>query len=609
MFRRTATTRALFFIMCDAAIVVASFWIAFLLRFEGAIPQQYYYPIWQISLISIACIIPTFHAAGLYRFSWTFVSTQELITLFYALTFSFIIIGLVIFSAGGSFFTGFPRSTILISYVLIFLASGAIRLSKKVYLHAVGRSRMAHNERTLIVGAGEAGEQLARSIIGSTAHSYFLTGFVDDSNIKQGVRIHGLPVLGKIEDIPYAVREHGIRQMIVALPSAGSHVIRRAIELGRQAGLKNIKVMPPLHEIINSTVSFRMLKNVDVEDLLGRAKIDLNKQEIEQFIKGKKVLITGGAGSIGSELARQVAKLAPQNLVLIDQDETGIFHISQELRLVWPDLELKPIVADITDRHKMHHLFAYHKPQIVFHAAAYKHVPLMEDHVDEAVKNNILGTEVIAAASVENGVETFVFISTDKAVNPTSVMGMTKRIGEMICQAYNGRGRTIFISVRFGNVLNSRGSVIPIFREQITKGGPVQVTHPDMRRYFMLISEACLLVMQAGAMGKGGEVFVLDMGKPIKIVDLAKEMIRLSGLEPDKDIAITFIGTRPGEKLFEEILTSGENTFATQNQSIFIAKLSGLGFENLQKIIAMLTKGVAERDHHRLIEALREIIT
>lgn len=472
----------------------------------------------------------------------------------------------------------------------------------------MGHSRMLEKTVTLIVGAGDAGEQILRSIIASSKTSYHPIGFVDDNPIKRGVAIHGLKVLGGISDIPNIVRSKKVKQLIIALPSVGNKKIREAVEAGKKAGVWKIKIAPPLSEIIRGEVSFKNLKNVEVEDLLGREQVNLDQKQIENFVKGKTVLITGAAGSIGSELSRQVAKFKPDFLLLLDQDETGIFNISNELARDIPNLKIQRLVADVTDNKKLDKVFIEFKPKIVFHAAAYKHVPLMEENADEAVKNNIFGTKNLAEASVAFNVERFIFISTDKAVNPTSIMGATKRAGEKVCQFFNTKNKTKFISVRFGNVLNSRGSVIPIFREQIKRGGPVEVTHPEMKRYFMLTSEACLLVLQAGAMGTGGEVFVLDMGEPVKIIDLAKDMIKLSGLVLDKDITIVFTGPRPGEKLFEEILTAEEGTVATQNKKIFTAKLSSSNLDNLEEKIRDLENIILKAEKGKIVRAIKDIV-
>lgn len=606
IFKKTAFTRILFFVLSDAVLVAISVWLAFLLRFDFNIPLQYFPFIYRMIGLAIIFVVPVFYFQKLYSFSWSYVSTNEVISLFKATTIAFVFLTIAIFvSYYFPHFTNFPRSTIFVSYILVFIFCGGLRLAKRIYLRILGQNRMAEKEKTLIVGAGDAGEQILRSIISSNKNLYNPIGFVDDSPIKKGVLIHGLKVLGKISDIPDIVLENNVKQLIVALPSAGKTTIRKAVELGRKAGLKKIKIAPPLSEVMDGRVSFKNLKDVEVEDLLGREEVNLDTKQIENFIKDKVILITGAAGSIGSELSRQTAKFSPNLLLLLDQDETGIFNISKELENNFPALKIQPLIADIRDKEKINEIFKKFQPEIVFHAAAYKHVPLMEENPDEAVKNNIFGTENLANASLEQGVEKFILISTDKAINPTSVMGATKRISEMLCQAYNQKNQVKFISVRFGNVLNSRGSVIPIFREQIKRGGPVEVTHRDMKRYFMLTSEACLLVMQAGAMGQGGEVFVLDMGKPIKIWELAKEMIRLSGFEPDKDIAIVFTGIRPGEKLFEEMLTAEEGTIATQNQKIFMAKLSNIKPEDLEKKLENIRNLTGKE---KIIDALKNIV-
>jgi len=607
--KKTATTKIAFFILADIVLIAISFLLAFLIRFDFQIPEQYFLLIPKIIILAVIFIIPVFYFQRLYSFSWSYVSTSEAVSLFRATTISFVFIGIVIFASKYfSFFQNFPRSIIFIGYLLVFVFCGGLRIAKKIYVGTIGQGDMTNKEKTLIIGAGDAGEQILRSIISSKVSPYCPIGFIDDNPIKQGVSIHGYKVLGRISDIPKIIKNKQVSELIIALPSAGTATIKQAIELGRKAGLKKIKIAPPISEVIDGRVSFKNLKDVEVEDLLGRKEIVLETKQIEDFIKNKVVLVTGAAGSIGSELSRQVAKFNPKAILLLDQDETGIFNISKELENNFSNFKIKPLVADIRDEEKIKEIFRELQPKIVFHAAAYKHVPLMEENPDEAVKNNILGTENIVRVSLDNDIEKFVFISTDKAVNPTSIMGATKRFGEMICQAYNQKNKTKFVSVRFGNVLNSRGSVIPIFREQIKRGGPVEVTHRDMKRYFMLTSEACLLVMQAGAMGQGGEVFVLDMGKPIKIWDLAKEMIKLSGFEPDKDIAVVFTGTRPGEKLFEEMLTAEEGTAATQNQKIFVAKLSAIKLEDLEKQLKALEDLTDGQKKEKIIETLKLII-
>ena len=493
---------------------------------------------------------------------------------------------------------------------MIFVFCGGIRFSKRVWISLFRKEEKNKAQKVLIVGAGDAGEQILRNMINLKNSLFFPIGFVDDNPVKSGITIHGVKVLGKIKDIPEIASKNEIKQLIIALPSAGSDTIKIAVGLGRKAGLQNIKIVPTLNEIIGGQISIKDLRQIQVEDLLGRDPVSLflDKKSIEDFIRDKKVLITGAAGSIGSELTRQIAKFQPSLLLLLDQDETGIFNISEEIKNKFPHLKITSLVADICEEEKIRRIFNKCRPNIVFHAAAYKHVPLMEKQPDEAIRNNIFGAKIIAETALNFGTEKFIFISTDKAVNPSSIMGATKRIGEMLCQTLNQKNNTKFVSVRFGNVLGSRGSVIPIFKEQIKRGGPVEITHPEMKRYFMLIPEACLLVMQAGAMGRGGEVFVLDMGRPIKILDLAREMIFLSGFKPDKDIPIVFTKPRAGEKLFEEMLTAEEGAVSTQNQKIFKANLSAVDKEKLKQAIEKLKAAAARNSKEEMQDILKEEI-
>jgi len=405
------------------------------------------------------------------------------------------------------------------------------------------------------------------------------------------------------------VRKYKVKDVLIAVPSANARTIREIVEAARRAGVNSLKILPSLSDLLSGRVSLTNLRDLSVEDLLGREQVEINTESIEDYIKGKVVVVTGAAGSIGSELSFQIAKFRPSKVLLIDLDETRLFHLRMKFEETFPAIPLYFYVADVRDRMKMEKIFATHLPNVVFHAAAYKHVPIMEENADEAVKNNVFGTLSIAETSLASGTEKFVLISTDKAVNPTSVMGATKRVAEMIVLKLNERGITKFVAVRFGNVLGSRGSVTAIFQEQIKKGGPVTVTHPEMKRYFMSVTEAVLLVLQAGSMGKGGEVFVLDMGEPVKIIDLAREAIRLSGFEPDRDIPIVFTGIRPGEKLFEELLTAEEGTERTENKNIFKAKLSfelqnGEFTENLMRLEALSKVG----DTEGIVEVLKRMI-
>ena len=950
------------FLAVDVILISLSVYLAFLVRFEGQIPAHYFVNILTTILLVVPLTVVIFYFSELYYFTWLYVSTAELISLAKATILSFLLLAAsFVVLRDEPYFSGFPRSTLFITYFFIFILCGGLRFAKRIYLQAFQKIKGGEKERTLIVGAGDAGEQMLRSILSFPGSPYLPLGFVDDNQTREGILVHGLRVLGKIEDIPRITKENGIKTLIVALSSSDKNAIMRAVELGRKAGIQKIKTIHSLSEIIDGEAYWEKLKEVLSQKLLWRKPVSLNEKNAEKFIRNKIVLITGGAGSIGSELCRQVAKFQPQKLLVLDQDETGIFNISEEFADKFPNLNIQCIVADIQDQEKMEKIFSQFKPQVVFHAAAYKHVPLMEKYPEEAVKNNIFGTQYLAEISLKYGVEKFIFIScldektriltneglkqwsevkpgmktlslnhkgeieedeieevvsqkysgpmfqiktrsidmlvtpnhkmivqlpnnsakileeqaektvkrsivyipkgewrgineewfslpspstdirhplrncptkvktedilyllgifigdgflnsgykkrdgrktdnygsvfldipkkdkarkktlatldrmgvtykcyegkagehiyfssralsyvfstcgegaknktiptwvlkyssrllqflldgiidsdgyrsgsqqkltsispklmercaelavklglhftvsiqknketmigdrkilpsqsfigvfsktnhrafnkkhckqvnyqgviwcvriknnhnflaernskffftgnTDKAINPTSVMGATKRVGEMLCQVLNQRNNTKFISVRFGNVLDSRGSVIPIFREQIKKKGPVKITHPEMKRYFMTTPEACLLVLQAGEMGQGGEVFVLDMGQPVKILDLAKEMIRLSGLEPDKDIPIVFTGTRPGEKLFEEILSAEEGTLATSNQKIFIAKLAEVDERKLRKNLEKIQISAKKQDKEEIVNNLKEII-
>ncbi|MDP2663934.1 MAG: nucleoside-diphosphate sugar epimerase/dehydratase, partial [bacterium] len=582
-------TRILFFLAFDVIFITLAVFSAFYLRFEGDIPARYFSNIEGMIVLALVVTLPIFYFSRLYSFAWIYVSTAELVALVRAVFFSFVVLAsAILLLRDHPVFVGFPRSTLFISYFLIFIFSGGTRFAKRILLNlrAFPGFRKGKRERTLIIGAGDAGEQILRSILGSPGSLYLPIGFIDDNLSKKGIFIHGQKILGSISEIPKIVKEKKVEGLIVALPSAGSSIIRNAVEQGRKAGLRKIKILPPMSEVIDGKIKVGIgaLQEIEMEDLLGREPVSLDQKSIKDFIGNKKVLVTGAAGSIGSELCRQIAKFNPQTLFLLDQDETGIFDIENELKEKFPNVKVESFVADVRDEGRIDRIFNHCYPNIVLHAAAYKHVPLMEseNNIEEAVKNNVTGTRIVVRSAARSGeTEKFIFISTDKAVNPSSVMGATKRVGEMICQVENQEGKVKFISVRFGNVLGSRGSVIPVFQQRIKNREPIEITHSDMKRYFMTTPEACLLVLQAGAMGQGGEVFVLDMGDPVKIMDLARELIQLSGLEPDKDVPIVFSEPRPGEKFSEELLTAEEGVLATQNQKIFTAKLSTINQENL----------------------------
>jgi len=602
LFRKNRKAIILFFVSADIILISLSVFLAFFLRFDYAIPEESINPLGQAVVLSLLFYVPVFYFFGLYSFSWSYVSTKELVSLFVSAALSFLFVSAAIFFSSSYFrFKGFPRSTLFISFFLIVLLCGAIRIAKRVYLQLIAGRGAERTEKTLIIGAGDAGEQILRSMQGSSGF-YEPIGFVDDSPAKKGVSIHGLRVLGRIKDIPRL----GLKDVtvIVALPSAGEEAIKRAVEFSRKAGIKKIKILPSLSELVNEQVSLSDIRDFKIEDLLQRNPVLCDVSSVREFLRNKTVLITGAAGSIGSELSRQAAGFGPLKLLLLDQDETGIFNIEKQVKGHGFE-NVVSFVADIRDKDKINYVFSRHSPDIVFHAAAYKHVPLMESEPEEAVKNNIFGTQVLIKSALRNNVDKFIFISTDKAVKPTSVMGASKRIGEMICQVENQLGRTKFISVRFGNVLGSRGSVIPVFGEQIKKGRSLQVTHEDMKRYFMVIPEAVSLVLQAGQMGRGGEVFVLNMGNPVRILDLAKAVIRFSGLEPDKDIPIVFTGPRPGEKMSEELLGEKEEKAENSSQNIFTAISPLPEREKIENVLSLLEQSVAENKK----EEIKKILT
>ncbi|MBO5374742.1 MAG: polysaccharide biosynthesis protein [Clostridia bacterium] len=476
-------------------------------------------------------------------------------------------------------------SLFFITQAVFFCVLFSYRLLRTTIRYFQKRN-LQNGKRTLIVGAGDAGASIAKEIIASAKVNYQLVGFVDKDPVKQGARIFGYQVLGYDSDIARIVKDYDIEAIIIAIPSADHATIKRLSSSCIEV-CNDVKTLPGIYQLINGQVSVQKLRNVDVHDLLGREPVNTNLDEIIGYIKNQVVLVTGGGGSIGSELCRQIASHKPKQLIILDIYENNAYDIEQELKQSTPDLNLVTLIASVRDSVRMDDIFKHYKPDIVFHAAAHKHVPLMEASPNEAVKNNIIGTYKVVKCADKYGVKRFVQISTDKAVNPTNIMGATKRVCEMIIQHFAKISKTRFVAVRFGNVLGSNGSVIPLFKKQIEAGGPVTVTHKDIIRYFMTIPEAVNLVLQAGAYAEGGEIFVLDMGEQVRIYDLAKNLIRLSGYEPNKDIKIEITGLRPGEKLYEERLMEEEGLTRTANNKISIGK--PIEFDE-DKLLAMLDK-------------------
>jgi len=567
--------KAIIFGLADITLIALSLWLAFLLRFDGILPLEYRGRFLDYFLIIAALNIAALALNRLYSFSWEFVSLRELNRIFLAVTYANAVFAFIVFLAreNVALFSGFPRSVIFINYVFNLMFLGGVRIAKRVWYEVIKKREVKDAPRALLVGAGPEGEQLIRVLLKSEKARLFPIGIVDHRKGLRGVQLHGISVLGAIDDIPKIVKNHSVEHVIIALTSAEGDIIKEATRKAREAGVKNIKIIPETHELLSGRVSLADVREIEIEDLLGRNPAKIDTQKIAEFIKDKKVLITGAAGSIGSELSRQVMAFGPQKLVLLDFNESDLYDLQMEFLRSYPAEKVESIVGNINDRHKIFALVKNISPDVVFHAAAYKHVPLMEDFPEEAIKTNVFGTLNAAEAALAANVPKFVFISTDKAIRPVSVMGKTKRAAEIIIQALNSENKTKFVSVRFGNVIGSRGSVIPLFKEQIKSRSPVTVTHPEMTRYFMTIPEAALLVMEAGAVGRGGEIFMLDMGRPVKIVDVAREMIRLAGFTPDLDIPIVFTGVRPGEKISEEIFSAEEKEVGrTQWDKIFITK-------------------------------------
>jgi len=593
----TRWKRTTVFLVMDTLLMALSLLCAFFLRFETLRlqPQEVRILLTWLPLVTVLKILLLL-LFGLYNITWSFVGIREFANILKAFSLS-----LVLFYFGSLYFQtlhaarAIPTSVLLIDFILCIILISAFRISKRVYLEVLRGQPLG--KRTLIVGAGPTGERLAREFLRPGPGLYTPIGFVDDDPSKLGSRIHGIPVLGRIQDIPKVLERLSAEAAILAITTLNHTQVKQIFEMLVENGIGEIKVVPHISRLPERAVTVKDIQDIHIEDLLYREPVTIDESRVREFLSAKTILVTGAGGSIGSEIVRQVQKFHPSRVILMDVDETDIFHLLQELKgHANVDTEILPFIGDIRDSATLRKLFEEHRPEVVFHAAAYKHVPMMEHFPDEAVKTNILGTHHLGKAALEHGVQRFVNISTDKAVNPTSVMGATKRMAEIICSALNRMNGTRFISVRFGNVLASRGSVVPLFLKQIQDGGPVTVTHPKVQRYFMTIPEAVSLVFQAASMGRGGEVFVLNMGEPVQILQLAEDLIRLNHMEPYKDIKIEFSGLRPGEKLFEELLTAEEGTTATSHEKIHIAKNQApLSLEMLEKVLVDLETAAKTR--------------
>ncbi len=577
----------------DIAVLALAFWLAMLLRFDWDVPPQMFRRLVIVMPYVLLLQYGLLNAFGVTRFSWRYIGLRDAVRIFAAVALSSGFLTLLRFVSPWivphfalARFGIVPLGVLFANFILVFLGLSGVRALRRL----LGEWNAAQRHRpkarrdlvpTVLVGAGQGGVLVAQEIGRRPDLGIQLVAFVDDEPGKVGTVIHGIEVAGTTDDLQHIKERFAARQALIAIASAPGTAIRHITEKCSAAGLP-VKIVPGTFEIVGGRVNLSRIREIAIEDLLRREPVRLDESSVAKLLHDRTVMVTGAGGSIGSELCRQLAAHGPSHLVLVERAENSLFEIHSELRRKFEQVPITPVVADITDVERITSVFQECQPELVFHAAAHKHVPMMEWNPAEAVKNNTLGTRIIADLSDRFGVERFVMISTDKAVNPTSVMGASKRAAEIYVQALSQRSKTRFATVRFGNVLGSSGSVVPIFQKQIEAGGPVTVTHPDMTRYFMTIPEAVQLVTQAAALSRGGENFILDMGDPVRIVDLARDLIRLSGFEPDEDIKVAFSGIRPGEKLFEELATSGEGIAKTAHPKIFSGRYDAPSYEAVQ---------------------------
>ena len=595
----------------DLVILLAAFALAYLLRFDFSIPEQELPRAFSQLPLVILTQFTALVFAGVYMFIWRYIGIRELKAFLNAAWWSGLLLLILRLGLPEHLHTWrVPLSVIVADTLLAFSGTLGLRVLRRVIHERTRRkpirSSNGRKKPVLLIGAGRAGVLMAKEVQSRGDMDMEIKGFVDDDPAKQRSVIHGIKVLGTTHDVPRLVKELGINHVVISIVQAPRGNFRRILDICEAIPVK-VQIIPGLHEILQGKVQVSRIRDVQIEDLLGREPVRLDEEGMKRLLTGKTVMVTGAGGSIGSELVRQVARLQPSKLLLVERAEFVLFNIDRELRKDWPELSQVPLLADVGDELRMRSIFSNYRPQVVLHAAAHKHVPMMESNPSEAIKNNVLATHFLGEIAGEFKTEVFVMISTDKAVRPTSVMGASKRVAELVVQDLNRRYATRYVTVRFGNVIGSAGSVIPIFREQIRKGGPVTVTHPDMVRYFMTIPEAAQLVLEAGAMGEGGEIFVLDMGEPVRILDLAKEIITLSGLRPFEDIDIVFTGVRAGEKLFEELETTEEHIAKTRHPKIFIGKIlaypKGRVHQALDELTILAEKGL-ERELRRVLNDL-----
>jgi FlaA1/EpsC-like NDP-sugar epimerase len=598
-------------LLADAALIALAWWLAFWLRFDKGVPAPYHRLMVDTILVVIAIKLAVFIVFGFYNRWWRYVSTRDMWGAARGVSVACLVADLIVYFAHPVKGFPLPRSVAVIDWLLLLAFVAGTRLIARSMIERPGAaSLIARGREVIIVGAGDAAQLVIREMLKAPALGYTPIGLIDDDPRKKNLRLHGIRVLGTTDDLRRILRDNPPDEVLIAIPSASGGTRQRVVEIAQDAGVP-VKTLPGLYELISGDLNLTgQIRPVQVEDVLGREPVEVDVRSIAQYLAGETVLVSGSGGSIGAELCRQIARVAPARLILVEQSESGLFDIERELVDERGFSAVAAVLGDCGDRAKMSQVFERYRPTVVFHAAAYKHVALLEANPLEAVRNNTLATRVLADVAVEYAASRFVLVSTDKAANPKNLLGQSKALCEWIVEAYGHREeiKTRFVAVRFGNVLNSSGSVIPIFRRQIAKGGPVTVTHPEMTRFFMTIPEAVSLIVQAGAIGGRGQVYVLDMGEPVKILDVARNMVRLSGKAPDKDIQITFVGVRPGEKLHEELWTEGETVGPTSHPKILRAARPPIHVEWLDQELEELEQMVARGETLDVVSKLAAML-
>lgn len=593
-------------ILSNIFTAAVSYVLSFAIRFDFSIPENVIQMFWDTLPLAILIFTGVFFIFGLFKSVYKYASLNDMTRIVYGVSASVIL--LYVFQMLFFHIHGFPKSVLVIYFMVMLLLVGTLNMSGRI-IHNVRRSIFGIKDanRLLIVGAGEAGYMILCDIMGMAVSEYIPIGFIDDNEKKIGKTINGIPILGTIQEMPKIVADYRIDDVFITIPSAGSELMRRIINICRNLKVR-ISTIPRLDDIIHGKTFLRDVRKIELLDLLKREPVHVDTQKMEEFIRGKVVMITGAGGSIGSELCKQTAKLGPKLLVLYDISECNLYNIENDLISDYPALKTVSILADIADKGRIEKVLLEHKPGIIFHAAAHKHVPMGERNPLETIFTNLIGTITIEDAAAKYGVEKFILISTDKAVNPIGVMGASKRAAELITQIFNTKSRTSFSVVRFGNVLGSSGSIVPFFEKQILRGGPITVSDPNVSRYFMTSSEAGRLILQAVTISAGGEIFVLDMGNPVKILNLAKDMITLSGLEPEKDIKIKITCLRPGDKLAEELFSANEKPELTSHEKIIMIKPASADIEKIEKNLELIRFAIHQKREREAVHLLKEIV-